>query len=359
MSNNYCIILAGGTGSRLWPISRADKPKQFLDIFGTGMSMLQMTFQRFAHFLPVENIFISTFQDYKQLVIEQIPNVPQKNIIAEPHQMNTEPAIALCIAEILKQCEDANIISSPCDQLILNSLQFEEVVKKGFDFTNRTHNFLALGIQPSHPETSYGYLQVDTQILDGFPKVKTFTEKPNIDFAKVFCQSGDFFWSTGIFIWNIQSMKQLMVKEIPPIDNLFQSYSTLKDENEKTEFVNKIYTSARYRSIDFLILENNPNVYMSTATFGWADIGNWNNYYYNAQKDNTNNVTSYYNSTILNNSQENIVIIPKNKIGLIQGLEGYIVIDTGDILLICPKDDATSIRKMMNDARMNFGEKIL
>lgn len=356
-SKNFCIIFAGGVGSKLWPMSRAKMPKQFLDLFAMGRTMLQMTYDRYSKLVPAENIYISTYKKYVDIVKQQLPEVTADRIIEEPLQISTVPATALTILHILGRNPDACVISAPSDQIIYDIVAFEEQLNRGLKFVEETGNFVAIGIKPTRPATSYGYLQAGEKSEDGFLSLKSFTEKPNIDFARLFCDSGEFYWNTGIFIWNVKTMLEAMQHDYPEIDKMATliGSSVLPGDIERT--VEDQYPRIKSQAVDMLILEHSSNVYIAPCTFGWADVGSWKNLYDLHQKDSEKNVinSSRYLSY---DSSNNLVYNSSDKVVALQGLEGYVVVNTDKILMICKKDDPAVIRRIMNDVKLKFGDNL-
>lgn len=357
-SKNYCIILAGGVGSKLWPISRAEKPKQFLDLFAMGRTMLQMTYDRYSKLVPAENIYVSTYKDYVDLVREQLPEVDVKNIVAEPLQISTVPATALTLMAIVGRNPEANVISAPADQLIYDTFSFEEQMAKGLKFVDETGCFVAVGIKPTRPATSYGYLQVSEEQKDGLMKLKSFTEKPNLDFARLFCESGEFYWNTGIFIWNVNTMLRAMDQDYPEVRKMASLVNGSIVAEDASRLVEHHYSRIRFQTIDLLILEHSDNVFVAPCDFGWADVGSWKNFYDLHQKDSDKNVSMGMRN-LLYDCKENLFYSATDKVVVAQGLEGYIVVENDKVLMICKKDDPAMVRRMMNDAKLKFGEDIM
>ncbi|MDO4950981.1 MAG: sugar phosphate nucleotidyltransferase [Bacteroidales bacterium] len=357
-SKNYAIILAGGIGSKLWPMSQGAKPKQFIDLFAAGRTMLQLTYDRYKHLVPKENIFISTYKDYLPIVKEQLPEVDEGQIVAEPLQLSTAPATALTLMHIVARNPDANVICAPADQLIFDHEVFEKQMRKGLEFIDETDCFLAIGIKPTRPATSYGYLQASEETRDGFFKLKSFTEKPNIDFARLFCESGEFYWNTGIFLWNVKTMLQALRQDYPDIEKMVSIIARGQDLSRFSAIVTEQYPRIRFQSIDILILEHHANVYIAPCNFGWADVGSWKNYYDLQQKDADGNVTGDVRN-LLYDCHNNLLNVSSDKVVILQDLEGYMVVENDKVLMVCRKDDPAFVRRIMNDAQMKFGDEVM
>ena len=344
-SNNYCVIMAGGIGSRFWPYSRKSKPKQFLDFFGIGQTLLQQTFDRYSKIVPTENIFIATNSQYTDLVKEQLPQLEDKQILPEPARRNTAPCIAWASAHIQKINPDANIIVAPADHLILKENEFIKAITQGLEFVAQSPQLLTLGIKPNRPETGYGYIQIADEKKGDFYKVKTFIEKPQLEFAQVFVESEEFYWNSGIFLWNVKT-----------ILNSFQLY--MPDIYDKITKDSKDFESCPNISIDYAIMEKAENVYVQLCNFGWADLGTWNSLHEASPKDQQKNVIINGN-TLLYDCNNNIIAIPKGKLAVLQGLEDYLIADTPNVLLICRKDDENTIRRYVNDVQIKLGEEFI
>lgn len=355
---NYCIILAGGVGSKLWPISCSEKPKQFLDLFNLGRTMLQMTYDRYSKVVPADNIYISTYKGYVDTVREQLPEIDPKHIVAEPLQINTVPATALTMIDIMGRNPKANVISAPADHIIYDMVAFEEQMKKGLDFVDETGNFVAIGIKPTRPATSYGYLQVGEESKDGFMCLKSFTEKPNSEFARVFCESGEFYWNTGIFIWNVNMMLHAMEQDYPEFNKLASLVNGSIVAEDASRVLEDQYSRIRFQSIDLLILEHSENVYVAPCDFGWADVGTWKNFYDLRQKDIDRNVVVNAKN-ILYDCKDNLLYTSSDKVVALQGLEGYVVVENDKVLMICKKDDPALVRRIMNDVKLKFGDDVM
>jgi mannose-1-phosphate guanylyltransferase len=352
MNQNFCIIMAGGVGSRFWPFSRNNRPKQFLDFFGTGRSLIQMTYDRFRHVVPAENILIVSNVIYRDMILEQLPEISEKQVLLEPHRRNTAPCIAYAVNRIKAVAENANIIVAPSDHLILKEQDFIETIKTGLQFVEESDSLLTLGIKPSRPETGYGYIQIDEG--DGnMRKVKTFTEKPNADLARVFVETGEFFWNSGIFLWNLKTIDEAFNSLLPDLAARFQAGEQFFNTDAEQAFIDEIYPTCMNISIDYGILEKASNVHVLCSDFGWTDLGTWGSLYEMSEKDNHGNVTLKCN-TLLYESAENIVALPQGKLAVIDGLSGYLVAESDNVLLICKKDDEAKIRQFVNDAVVSF-----
>lgn len=344
-SNNYCVIMGGGIGSRFWPYSRKNMPKQFLDFFGTGQSLIQQTYHRYSKVVPTENIFVITNIQYKDLVKQHLPYLPEERMLLEPTRRNTAPCIAWAAMQIQKINPKANIIIAPADHLILKETEFVEALTKGLEFVSTSPQLLTLGIKPNRPETGYGYIQLDEQRQGDFYKVKSFIEKPELEFAKVFIESGEFYWNSGIFLWNVQTILDAFNKIMPEIANWIS-------QGEEG------FASCPNISIDYGIMEKADNVYVELCDFGWADLGTWEALHESSPKDMHQNVT-INGHTLLYNCKNNMIAVPPNKLVVLHDLEDYLVADTDNVLLICKKDNEQAIRKYVNDVQVKLGEEFI
>ena len=355
------MIMAGGIGSRFWPLSRSQKPKQFLDILGTGKSLLQQTFDRFAQIIPKENILIVTNEEYSEIIMNQIPGIRKEQVLLEPMRRNTAPCIAYANYKIKSKVPDANIIVAPSDHLILKEKEFLQVVEKGLNFVKENDALLTLGIQPSRPETGYGYIQISGDkssivVNESLRKVKTFTEKPDIKMATLFLESGDFFWNSGIFLWSQNSIGKAFEKYLPDIDALFKEGVGVYNTQQEHDFISKTYPSCKNISIDYGIMEKAENVHVLCADFGWSDLGTWGSLYDMSSKDNQSNAIQGEN--VFSYETRNCIInLPKEKLAVIQGLEDYIIVDSDNILLICRKEEEQKIKQYVNDIKLEKGEE--
>ena len=356
--NDYCVILAGGSGKRLWPSSRHDRPKQFVDFFGTGRTQLQSTFDRMNRIIRTENIYVCTSQEYAALVREQLPEVPADNILVEPVVRNTAPSVAWAGVRIHRQCEDARIIVVPSDQYIVGDDQFCQCVVNGLDFVAHNDLMLTMGIKPSRPEPGYGYIQMgEPTSVENIYRVKSFTEKPERDFATMFMESGEFLWNTGMFLSNVRYLRSFFFSTISDMPFRLAPLKEEKSIDEELAYVQKHYPAYPNLSMDKATLEISDNAYVMRCDFGWADLGTWHSIFEFKQKSANDNVV-IDSEVLLENCSGNIIKLPRGHIGVINGLDGYIVAEQGDVLLICKKSDSSSlIRKYVNEISIRYGKK--
>ncbi len=353
--DNYCVIMGGGIGSRFWPFSRKTLPKQFLDFFGTGRSLLQQTFDRFKKIVPIENIFIVSNAMYADLIKEQLPELKDDQILLEPARRNTAPCIAWASYHIRALNPNANIVVAPSDHLILKEGEFLESIQKGFDFVKSNDVLLTLGIKPNRPETGYGYIQIDEREEDNLFKVKTFTEKPELELAKVFVDSGEFYWNSGLFLWNVNSIIKAGERLQPEISAKLAANLDVYGTEHEMAFINDNFPTCPNVSIDFGVMEKADNVYVSLCDFGWSDLGTWSSLYELSEKDENDNVILGCDS-LTYNSSNNIVALKDGKLAVIEGLNGFLVAESENVLLICPKDEEHTFRKYVTDAQVKAGE---
>ncbi len=399
-SNNYCVIMAGGVGSRFWPFSRENKPKQFLDFFGTGRSLLQMTVDRFRPLVPIENVFIVTNVAYKQMILEQIPDLAEGQILCEPARRNTAPCIAYATAHIRALClqkaygltkdeskqfegftkagkikggnsslpnyqdidwskpeMQANIVVAASDHLILEEEKFRETISKAFTFVSQNNAIATLGMKPTRPETGYGYIQFVTdelnvklkikneelKIEDGIYPVKTFTEKPNLEMAKVFLESGDFLWNSGIFIWNLKTISEAFRYLLPEVADRFREGELLMGTEREEKFIEEIFPKCPNISIDYGIMEKADNVFVLPSSFGWSDLGTWGSLYELSEKDENRNV-SLHSKAYFHEAEGNIVVLEPGKVAIVQGVDDMIIAEEQGALLICKKAEEQQIK---------------
>lgn len=382
-NNNYCVIMAGGVGSRFWPFSRADKPKQFLDFFGTGRSLLQMTVDRFRPIVPIENVFIVTNVAYKQLILEQVPDLNERQILCEPARRNTAPCIAYATAHIRALClkragltaanqdwnrpeMQANIVVAASDHLILEEEKFRQTILKAFDFVSQHKAICTLGMEPTRPETGYGYIQyiggltAQSQHIasttEGIYPVKTFTEKPNLEMAKVFLESGDFLWNSGIFIWNLQTISEAFRYLLPEVADRFREGELLMGTDKEEDFIEEMFPKCPNISIDYGIMEKADNVFVIPSSFGWSDLGTWGSLYELSEKDEAKNV-SLHSDALFYEAEGNVVTLEPGKLAVVQGVDDMIIAEQKGVLLVCKKAEEQRIKQFVADAQEKFQGK--
>lgn len=344
MLNNhfYCIIMAGGIGSRFWPISRMDKPKQFLDFTAEGKSFLRFTYDRMKAVIPEEHILVVSLPRYKELVQKQLPELKEENLLLEPYNRNTAPCLTYANYTILKRDPDAVTVVSPSDHIINNHAAFNETLSNALAYAAGTDALITLGVYPTRPDPNFGYIQMAGQAEAGRPvKVKTFTEKPSKDLAKVFIDTGEFLWNSGIFVWKASAICRELETYAPEITSLWAGWQDRIGSEQETPWLERIYTDMPRISIDYAVMEKTDNAWVYPATFRWADIGNWESLYdYLAHHDSDGNATNLHNKGLVKDCKDNIIYSGKpEKLLALNGLDGYIVIDTDDVLLICPRDE--------------------
>ena len=358
MSNNYCVIMGGGIGSRFWPFSRETYPKQFLDLWGVGRSLLQLTFDRFSKIIPVENIYIVTNNSYAALVREQLPELSEKQVLLEPSRRNTAPCIAYAAYHIKACNPNANIVVAPSDHLILKEDIFLKDISNALEFVGNNNALVTLGVKPSRPETGYGYIQSDEQRIGEFRKVKTFTEKPDAELAKVFLSSGEFFWNSGLFVWSVSSILEAFTKFLPDITSRFDLGKDVFNTPDEKAFIDENFAYCPNTSIDYGIMERADNVYMLCVDFGWADLGTWGSLYDIAAKDEHKNAILKESRVMMYESSDNLIVLDGDeRLAVIQGLNDYIVAESGNVLLICRKGEEQRMKQFVSDAKLEHGKK--
>lgn len=342
--------MAGGIGSRFWPMSTAQRPKQFLDVLGIGKSLLRMTFERLLHIAPAENIYIVTNANYASLVKEQLPELTNGQILTEPERKNTAPCITYAAAKIYSLNPDATLIVAPSDHLILKEDKFTEIVNTAISTANKEDRLVTLGIKPTRPDTGYGYIEFieDGDILPGQVKdVKHFTEKPNRELAEIFLRSGNYYWNSGIFIWRAKTILNALEKFKPELYHLFTDQSEKYNTPEEQAYVNASFSACEDISIDFAVMENAKNVDVVLSNFDWSDLGTWGSLYTHLEKDYNGNAV-IGNHVHMINSENCIVNLPSNKLALIQGLQNYIVVESDNMLMILNQHDEQNLKKYMS-----------
>ena len=353
-SNKYCVIMAGGIGSRFWPKSRQSMPKQFLDILGTGKSFIRHTYERFAKIVPAGNFLVVTNHKYKDLVLQHIPEIGEKQVLCEPIGRNTAPCIAYAAYTLLRENPDAEMIVTPSDHLILNEDDFRTIIGECLEFADRHDALLTVGIKPTRPDTGYGYIQVSDDHT--ISKVKCFTEKPDLELAQTFLQTGEFYWNSGIFIWKVQAIVEAFRKYLPEHHAMFSGVmKALGTDAEKTT-VEIVFSECRAISIDYGIMEKADNVHVRCGDFGWSDVGTWGSVYQHARKDRYANAVPEEGCYVYD-TRSSIVSLPKGKVAVISGLKEYIVVDTDDVLMICPRAEEQNIKKFIDEVKFHNGDK--
>ena len=357
-NNRYCVIMCGGVGSRFWPFSKAALPKQFIDFFGTGRSLLQTAMDRIQGIVPLNNILLLTNESYAPLIKQQLPEIQDSQILLEPARRNTAPCIAWAAHHIKALNPNAKMMVAPSDHLIINVEKFRQSVLDAFDFIEGRDALVTMGIKPSRPETGYGYIQVGEPIQGNFSSVKTFTEKPDENLARIFLDSGEFFWNSGMFFWSADSILKALNTCAPEIDAVFERGKQYFGTSQEMEYINANFEACPSISIDFAVMEKARNVYVETVDFGWNDLGTWRSLYDNSPKNSDGNVTQKCKALMFN-SHNNIVAIKGDKLVVASGLEGYIVADVDDALLIVPLEEEQRIKQYVNEVKSKFGDKYL
>ena len=357
--HHYVAIMAGGIGSRFWPMSRTAYPKQFLDILHTGKSLIQWTFERYKAFIPLENIYIVTSEEYVSIVEAQLPNLPKENILAEPSKKNTAPCIAYISFKLAQKDPQATFVVAPSDHLILEQENFQKIVEQSLDFVSHIKALATLGIKPTNPNTGYGYIQYEgLEVSKGVYKVKTFTEKPTQEIAESFIASGDFLWNAGIFAWKASTIIAAFEKYQPEMFELFDGEKANFNTPAEKKSIQKIYPQCVNISIDIAIMEKADNVYVIPASFGWSDLGTWNSAYDNMEKDYFANAVASDNVIVID-ATKCMINAPKDKLVVVQGLDDFIVVDTKDVLLICSKEKEQSIKEYVAEVKRHKGDKYI
>ena len=346
--------MAGGIGSRFWPISRTGHPKQFHDVLGVGRSMLQTTVDRFASVVPPERVFVVTNRDYAALVQEQLPDVPAQNILGEPVGRNTAPCIAWACYRIAQLDPTATVVVTPADHVVLREEVFLRTIAEALTAARSRDILLTLGIQPSRPDTGYGYIQ----FLDGAPgerirKVKTFTEKPDRALAEVFVKSGEFLWNSGLFIWNLPTILSGLRAHLSEVTEIFEEGANVWGTPAEAAFIETAYSRCRNVSIDYGLMEKADNVFVLPADFGWSDLGTWDSLYSLAEKDEAANVVD--GDALLYDTTGCVIKTPKDRLVVVQGLENFIVVEHDNVLLICRRDQEQRVKEFVSDAKAKRG----
>ena len=340
--NRYCVIMAGGIGSRFWPLSKNNYPKQFLDILGTGKSFIRATFERFLPLVPAANFVVVTNAAYKQLVLEQLPELTDDQVLCEPMRRNTAPCIAYAVYHILSRCPEASIAVTPADHLVTNETEFHRVIGLGLDFVEQHRDALmTIGIKPSRPETGYGYIEVET-VQEGIVPVKNFKEKPDLETAKRFLADGRYFWNSGIFLWSTDAIMSAFRQYLPDLVRLFDEGKPLFGTAEEQEFINRQFEHCENISIDYGVMERSQSRYTVAADFGWSDIGTWGSLYTHAAHDSEANAVTGH--AVLVDTRNSVVNVESGYEAVVQGLDHCLVALRDKSLLVCRLDDEQQIK---------------
>lgn len=348
----YCVIMAGGVGTRFWPKSRKSMPKQFLDILGTGKSFIRMTFERFNKTIPAENFLVVTNQHYKELVLQHIPELTAEQILCEPVGRNTAPCICYAASYLRSKCANSLMVVTPSDHYVANEEVFTQTIENCIDFIDTNDALMTIGINPTRPETGYGYIQMSNKEL--ISPVKCFTEKPNLEVAQAFIRSGEFLWNSGIFIWQTQAIIDAIKEHLPDMHALFEpiAYGT---ESEERAIIDA-FSQCRAISIDYGVMEKADNVFVHSGDFGWSDIGTWGSLYQQSRKDKYANAKPK-EGCYTYDTRGSIISLPEGKVAIISGLRDYIIVDTDDVLMICPRTEEQNIKKYIDEVKFNQGDK--
>lgn len=360
MPHTYCLILAGGAGRRLWPVSRAARPKQFVDFFGTGRSLLQQTYDRFAAFIPEEHIYISTYADYLEQVQAQLPGFPTERIFSEPAQLSSGPAAIWASSMIHRTDPEATLIVAPCDQFIQHLDLFQEQITAAQQHVTETGDIIVVGAHPTAPNTNYGYIQKGEPTgHERISCVKSFSEKPDSHFAEIFVSSGEFVWNTGLVVWRTQTIAQQLGQLMPVISEQESHLSACSSLTEIRQHIDKYYPAAPFIAIDLLLLERAKGVRVMETNFGWADIGSWPELHKAHLGDADNNVIVGGAKVLLNGARDNTICVPDHMATVVKGLDGFLIAQEGNVLVICPNKEASLVRKLLAEAQMKLGEEYM
>ncbi len=354
-NSQYCVIMAGGVGSRFWPRSRQSMPKQFLDILGTGKSFLRHTFERFVALVPIANFVVVTNSRYKDLVLAQIPEIEPSQVLCEPIGRNTAPCIAYAAYSIAQRDPKALMVVTPADHFIMGEELFLSAIEESLDYASKSNALMTIGIKPTRPETGYGYIQVSDN--SSISRVKCFTEKPNLELASTFVECGEFVWNSGLFIWSVSSIIAAFRLYLPEHHNLFSSIASKYNTPEEEEAIGLIFSECKSISIDYGVMEKADNVYVKIGEFSWSDVGTWSSLFDHADLDESGNIAPQ--GSYLYNTSDSIVSVREDKLVVVSGLKEYIVVDTDDVLMICPRGEEQNIKNFTEDIKYKIGEKLL
>ena len=350
--------MAGGAGTRFWPLSRTARPKQFLDILGTGKTFIRSTFERFAPQIPASNFLVVTNSAYKDLVLEQLPELSPEQVLSEPLGRNTAPCIAYAAFRLKNIDPESIMIVTPSDHLILDEAAFRNVMEDAVGFASENDALVTVGVKPTRPATGYGYIQIDSQMHDHcMNKVKTFTEKPNLELAKTFVASGEFYWNSGIFVWQTGTILKSLSMLLPETYQMFAAAEGCYATEAEAENILRIYSECKAISIDYGVMEKADNVYVRCGDFGWSDVGTWGSFYEHSPRDEHGNTVIA--NELLFDTQNCLIDMPGDKLAVIEGLSDFIVVDTEDVLMICPKANEQNIKKFIDTIRFSKSDKFL
>ena len=342
-TNNHVVIMAGGIGSRFWPMSTPQCPKQFIDVMGCGRTLIQLTVDRFRGICDPQHVWVVTSEQYVSVVREQLPEIPADNILAEPCRRNTAPCIAYVAWKIQQRYPNANIVVTPSDALVLNTIEFQRVISQALNFTEQGDAIVTIGIRPSRPETGYGYIAAGNRLTDSeICKVEQFKEKPNLEVAKSYLEAGNYLWNAGIFVWNVNTIVNSISAYQPDLADIFNNISPALYKPEENEVIGSLFPTCPNISIDYAVMEKSPNIYVHPADFGWSDLGTWGSLHTHIEHDACGNAT--VGNVQLFDSSNCIVHAPQNRRVVVQGLDGYIVAEKDNTLLICKLDQEQRIK---------------
>ena len=357
MPNTYVVIMAGGSGTRFWPFSRSEKPKQFLDVLGVGQTLLQMTYDRFKEITDADKILVVSNRKYKDLILAQLPELSEDQVLLEPFQRNTAPCIAYASYKIAKKDPDALIVVSPSDHIVFKNDVFTSKIRKALESATEDNKLLTIGVEPSRPETGYGYIQFIENTESEIKKVKTFTEKPEKSLAQTFIDSGEFVWNAGIFVWSASSIIEAFDTHLPEMAEIFSGLSPYYYTDEEQSRLDVGYTQCKNISIDYGIMEKARNVYVIMGEFGWSDLGSWQSLYEISDKDENENMVNA--NAILYDSHGCTISGPKDKLIVVSGLDNCLVSDHGNAILICNKKRGTELKRIVHDIQSTKSNKFI
>ena len=359
-ADNYCIVLAGGKGTRLWPLSRKEMPKQFIDFDNDGTTLLSRTVDRLMRIFVKENIIVSTNLDYYETVCKQLPYLDPQQILREPVMKGTAPSLVMTAFHIRDINPNANVMVVPSDIVVSEEADFDAMIEQGMSFVDKNPGLLTIGIKPTHPETRFGYIQADDEMLDGMYKVRTFTEKPEEHFARIFVESGEFYWNSGILMWNVETFittaRTYMPEMVEQFDRIYDHHH---NRDARRNLLYSVFESFPHRSIDLAVLEKADNVYMALGEFAWSDIESWGLLYDYCKKDENANYIGAAKRQIYNCNSNVIIETNEKKLIVVDDLTDYLVVDTDDVLLICHRDNEAVFKRYVNDAAIKYGNEFV